>query len=130
MELNTVKAKTLTIAMLIVMLCGACSAKPAEPPAKPVAAASIVADYEANKDNADAAYKGKIVRITGRAGNTGDVFGTPFVLLRDTDSGNGLMCYFDHHQDEAKTVQKGQQVTVQGKIRGGDTYVVDDCSLA
>jgi hypothetical protein len=89
----------------------------------------IIQDYEADQAAADAKYQGKTLLIRGNITNINDVFGTQALLLRDSEDEVGLQCYLTNNED-ATRVQVGQEVVVEGVVRGGELgffMVVDDC---
>ncbi len=89
----------------------------------------IVKDYEADQAAADATYQGKRLLIRGNVTNINDVFGTQALLLRDGEDEVGVQCYLTTNADAAK-VQVGEEVTVEGVVRGGELgffMVVDEC---
>lgn len=98
-----------------------------------VTAEQLATAYADNEDIADAAYKGKWLRLTGRVHDMGKhsveevhleiVTGNPAV---------GLQCSFaDRFANRIKQVRKGQEVTVIGRCAGKPTYVLlEDCQFA
>ena len=82
----------------------------------------IVAEYDANEIAADNKYKRKTVRITARIEDIGkDLMDSPFITFSDGQqfSMRGVQCYFKK-SEAAKlgALAKGQQVTIQGKVKG------------
>ena len=91
---------------------------------------ALMKEYRDDQAAADAKYKGKTMLVTGRVDVIGKVFGTPYLLLRDNGNESGFQCYFDHQKEDPTKVKVGDQVTLRARIRGGNTDIGDDCSLA
>lgn len=91
----------------------------------------IIQDYAADQAAADARYKDQTLLIRGRITNLNDVFGTMALLLRDSESEVGLQCYLADNAD-AEKVKVGDEVVVQGRVRGGELgffMVADECAV-
>jgi hypothetical protein len=83
---------------------------------------TLLADYENNEVGADIKYKGKILRVTGKAGDIKkDILDHIYVTV-----GTGkqfeipeVQAFFDDaHTAKAASLKKGQQITVQGRCEG------------
>ena len=87
-----------------------------------VSLSTLLADYKNNEVGADMKYKGKILRVTGKAGSIKkDILDNIYVTI-----GTGkqfeipeVQAFFDdQHAAKAASLSKGQSVTVQGRCEG------------
>lgn len=105
-----------------------------EEPAITVSAADLAKAYEDNEVNADKSYKDKNAVITGIVSDIGVSMGMTYVVL---DSGvdfsiTNIQCFFKEQAeiDKVANLNKGDTVTIQGKIDGKSMNVgVNDCVL-
>lgn len=91
----------------------------------------ILYDYENNELSANKKYEGKIYEITGIVDSVSqDIFGTPYIVLRDEYEISGVQCLFKS-EDDLLSLRKGQMVRVKGRISGYilGSVIVEDCSL-
>jgi tRNA_anti-like len=111
------------------------AAAPVAAPADPVELKTLLSEYKDNEVRADAAYKGKRVRVTGKVGDikkdilnhnyvtvgTGAMFEIPTVQCMLEESSAGA----------AMQLSKGAKVTVEGSVKGLMMNVlIDDCVIA
>lgn len=82
----------------------------------------LISDYKANELAADAKYKGRTIRVSGVVSHVAnDILNQPYVTI---GRGEGLelrevQCFLNKSSVErAATLQKGQQVTVRGVVKG------------
>lgn len=87
-----------------------------------VAIETILAEYKDNEVRADAAYKGKLVKITGLVGDVKkDVTGSIYVIV---GTGKSLeiptvQCFFaKQHEEAVASLSRGDRVTVRGQVAG------------
>ena len=112
-------------------------ASPAEAPSAAntqVSLETLLGDYKANEVRADAAYKGKIIQITGIVGDVKkDLMDDIYITL-----GTGAQfeipeaqCFFDKsHTQAAAAVDKGTRITIRGRVSGLMMNVLlKDCEL-
>jgi hypothetical protein len=87
-----------------------------------VALSTLLADYKNNEVGADMKYKGKILRVTGKASDIKkDILDNIYVTV-----GTGkqfeipeVQAFFDdEHAATAASLSKGQKITVQGRCEG------------
>lgn len=99
-----------------------------------VAAAELMAEYDANEVAADITYRNKWVIITGEVGSISEVLGRKYVSLSE----GGLLpvsrvhCHFENrHADQLVELRKGQEVTLRGKVDGYDigNVTVSNCTV-
>lgn len=99
-----------------------------------VEASQLIADYKGNEVRGDARWKGKLVKVTGIVDDIKkDIMDVPFVTL-----GTGAMfeiptvqCSLKGGQEgKAATLQKGQKLTMTGRVSGLMMNVLlDDCQI-
>lgn len=113
---------------------GPAAAAPGET-ATPVTIGAILSAYKGNEIAADNSYKNKLVQITGGQVDDvkKDIFDKPYVTL-----GTGapfeipqVQCSLSADQvGKAATLQKGQRVTVRGRVHGLMIHVqLQDCEV-
>jgi len=119
------------IAFLLVLGSTGCpSSKPAKvppatEPAMTVKAGDLLQEYATNAIGADAKYKGKVLRVTGKFGSAQKVpFGAYAVQLlpeESTDANlSGVQCFLvESAEADAASFQPGQVITLQGTCDGG-----------
>lgn len=95
-----------------------------------VTAKELYNDYNANEVNADNNYKGRIAIVTGEVSNITST-GDEICISLLGNSITQFSCYFDNNQSNAiGKLQKGQTITLKGKIRGKSWNIcIDDCVL-
>jgi hypothetical protein len=99
-----------------------------------VEASTLIADYKGNEVRGDAKWKGKRVKVTGVVDDIKkDIMDVPYVTL-----GTGAMfeiptvqCSLKNGQEsKAATLQKGQKLTMTGRVSGLIMNVqLDDCQI-
>lgn len=96
-----------------------------------VTAAQLYSAYKANEISADSQYKGKLLEVSGSVNNVGKTFNSPYVALKGDTYFGDIQCMLrDSEQSKAATLQKGQQVTVQGENIGLTLNVtLSDCII-
>jgi hypothetical protein len=102
--------------------------------ATPVQAAVLIADYKGNEVRGDGKWKGKLVKVSGFAGDIKkDILDKPFVTV-----GTGsefeiptVQCSLAAGQEgAAASLSKGQSVTLKGRVKGLMMNVqLDDCEV-
>lgn len=94
-----------------------------------VSAAQLYSAYKANEISADDQYKGKLLEVSGSVNSIGKTFNSPYVTLKGDTYFGDIQCMLrDSEQSKAATLQKGQQITVQGKNVGLTLNVtLSDC---
>jgi hypothetical protein len=111
------------------------AAAPAAPAsAEVVELKTLLSEYKDNEVRADAAYKGKLVRVSGKVGDIKkDILNHPYVTV-----GSGaqfeiptVQCMLeDSSAGAAMQLSKGAKVTVQGNVKGLMMNVlIDDCVI-
>jgi len=87
-----------------------------------VDARTLCARYEANEVAADAAYKNRVVQVTGVITSIAkDIVDTPYIVLSDGNPMGigGVQCTFsDAHLGALAQMNKGDRITLKGKCRG------------
>ena len=87
-----------------------------------ISATELINAYKENEVKADKIYKGKIVEVNGIVdGIDSDIDDKAVVRLSDGDefSFDKVSCYIDNdNQDKACELEKGQNVTIVGKVDG------------
>lgn len=81
----------------------------------------LAAAYNANEISADKQYKGRLISITGTAGDISkDILDDPYVILEPSDwAMPSIQCYLANGQDAAATgITKGQPITIVGTVDG------------
>ncbi len=95
-----------------------------------VSASTLFSDYEANEIAASNKYEGKFYKVSGTADDIGkDIMDDGYVTLK-TSGLFGVQCFFENEQELA-SIQKGQQITVHGRVDGklGNVFV-KECKLS
>ena len=98
-------------------------------------AEELYSAYKANAVEADAKYKGKILKVTGTAHKIviKDTFDIYYIMLTSAEKHEewNVRCTFDKaHELDLKRLTTGQIVTVQGKYDGYRTNILmRDCAL-
>lgn len=101
-----------------------------------VDAKAMITEFDENQLAAEKKYEKKLVEFKAKISNISeDVFGTPFLSLVPTSSGDAyfgtsLKCNFEN-SDAITAVKKGQIVTIQGEVgtQSMGIIVVKDCKL-
>jgi hypothetical protein len=118
-----------TLLVLTAALPG-CRPKPPPPPAAPpapaatVKAGDLLKEYGSNALAADAKYKGKLIRVSGKFGSAqkAPLLGYAVQLLPE-DAGDvnltAVQCFIvDSAEPDVAKLQEGQQITLQGTCDG------------
>lgn len=108
-----------------------------EGPAVTVSAEDLYKAYQSNEADADKAYQGKIVIVTGTVGTISTPeqgMGRPAIILFDSKQKPIVDCFgfSPTEADAIKKLKPGQKVTVKGKCMGKvatDEPSLEDCSL-
>jgi hypothetical protein len=95
-----------------------------------VSAETYFSDYEGNELAADAKYKDKVIKITGKVNGVRKTLGTVYIDLESSNQFLQVYCSMKD-ESEAASVSKGSLVTLIG-VGGGKTLTptVDDCVLS
>jgi hypothetical protein len=94
-------------------------------------AVQLYAQYEANEVEADNKYKGKVLAVTGVAGDIGkDIMDEAYVLLSSGDALGmfGVQCFFSESEEQNfSNLRTGQQLTIKGRCDGkfGNVFLKD-----
>lgn len=92
--------------------------------AQTVDAAKLIDAYSANQVNADEAYKGKVLKVSGIVNYIADDY---FVLYPDDDSyWDGIEVYFEDSSD-LSSIKVNEKITIAGECYGGSVYTVRIC---
>jgi hypothetical protein len=85
-----------------------------------VTATALYAAYEANGIAADAAYKDKIVEVSGTVGNVDkDILDSMYVTLKTGNIIGSVQCMLeDSELNTAMSLSEGNQITVVGRVSG------------
>jgi hypothetical protein len=99
-----------------------------------VTALSLTAEYNANAIAADLKYKGKVVRVTGRARDIGrDLLQQPYVVLQGSNEYlGGVQCFFTASDEVTLArMSKAATYTIQGTCSGTilGNVLLKDCSV-
>lgn len=95
--------------------------KQEEQPDLTITASELSKAYDSNEVKADQQYKDKLVLISGKVKSIEVMAGQTFIVL---DSGNpssitDIQCFLnDSEKDKASELQKGNNVSLQGKVDG------------
>ena len=96
-----------------------------------ISAVQLYAQYEANEVEADNKYKGKVLAVTGVAGDIGkDIMDEAYVLLSSGDALGmfGVQCFFSESEEQNfSNLRTGQQLTIKGRCDGkfGNVFLKD-----
>lgn len=112
---------------------GPAPAGPAQP-AQHVEIKTLLSEYKDNEVRADGAYKGKVIEVSGKAGDIKkDVLNKIYITV-----GTGqtleipvVQCMVSDAQTaKASALSKGTAVTVKGKVKGKMMNVIlEDCEI-
>ena len=81
----------------------------------------LSAEYDKNEIAADNKFKGKTVKVTGKVEDIGkDFMDEVYITLEGQDIFQGVQVYFKNSGEEetAATLEKGQDVTIEGNCDG------------
>ena len=100
-----------------------------------ITASDLLAAYEDNEIAADAKYKNQIADITGEIGGFGvGLFEKKYLIMSRDElfSVHDIQCLFStENAEQLVNLQKGQVITVRGKIDGLELFnvIVNSCSV-
>lgn len=99
--------------------------KAPEPATIKVMASELYSEYEANEIAADAAYKGKLLEVTGTLDNIAkDILDKPYVTLKTQNVIGSVQCMLkESEQGKAAALKAGVSITVRGQ--GGGKSVLN-----
>ena len=97
------------------------AAPSAASPAVEITSKELSSEYDKNEVAADNKYKGKTVRVTGKVEDIGkDFMDEVYITMEGKDLFQGVQVYFDDSSgdEKAATLEKGQEVTIEGECDG------------
>jgi hypothetical protein len=107
------------------------STREPEPPTIDVTAQRLLADFHANEIAADAKYRDKVLRVSGRIAQIGkDVLDQPFVAFTTSNAFDSVQAVFGS-ADGLGALQRGQSLTVRCRRPSLSlgSVVLAECSL-
>lgn len=99
--------------------------------AEDVALEELLSTYRKNEVKADARWKGKVIKVSGKVESVGkDILDKVYVTLGDGEF-RQAQCFFTEKNAKAVAdIDKGQTVTVRGRVKGLMMNVLlEDCEL-
>ena len=90
-------------------------------PSVEVTSKDLSSEYDKNEIAADNKFKGKKVKVTGTVDDIGkDFMDEVYITLEGKDLFQGVQVYFKGSAEEetAATLEKGQEVTIEGECDG------------
>ncbi len=104
----------------------------ATPAAVEVTARQLFADYQENEVSADSAYRGKVLRVSGKITRIGkDILDDPFLELATSNQFMGVLAKFKSGGGGLDGMKRGERVTV--RCRGDNVFagspILADCAL-
>lgn len=107
--------------------------KAPEPAVVKITASQLYSEYESNEIAADAAYKGKILEVTGTLDNIAkDILDKPYVTLKTQNIIGSIQCMLKESEGEkAVALKSGARIIVRGRGTGKLVNVLlKDCEIA
>jgi hypothetical protein len=88
------------------------------------------AEYDANELAANQKYKGKIILLSGIAGDVGtELLGREYVFVKGAGNLASAQCVMNNN-GQAASVVKGQPITVQGSCNGKMGWILlENCEI-
>lgn len=97
-----------------------------------ITAKELFAQYEANEIQADEKYKNKRLEVSWEISNIGkDILDNPYIALKTTNAIWSVQCMLaDSEKSKASQLQKGGQITLEGKNTGKlGNVILRDCKI-